>query len=72
MGDETVALAKQVQNVDADITSSTYDIVMKELSGDGKFNPKALDVLAESFVDMGVLNAKPDMSRFVTEEFLPR
>jgi NitT/TauT family transport system substrate-binding protein len=69
--DETIVLAKQIQNVDADIASSTYDIVMKELSGDGKFNPKALDVLAESFVDMGVLNAKPDMSRFITEEFLP-
>lgn len=70
--DETVAIAKQVQNVDADIAAATYDIVMKEMSDDGRFNPKALDVLAQSFVDLGLLGAKPDMKQFATGEFLPR
>ena len=33
---------------------------------------KALDVLAGSFVDMGLLTAKPDMSKLYTEQFLPK
>jgi len=37
----------------------------------GKYNPKALEVLRRSYVEMGILPAEPDMSRLVTEKFLP-
>ena len=37
----------------------------------GQFEPKALDVLAGSFVEMGLLPTKPDMSKLYTEQFLP-
>jgi hypothetical protein len=40
-------------------------------SDTGRFNPKALAVLAKSFVQMGVLDKEPDMSKLYTEKFLP-
>ena len=40
-------------------------------SDTGRFDPKALAVLARSFVQMGQLPAEPDMSKLYTEKFLP-
>ena len=41
-------------------------------SPDGRFLPGAMEVLATSFVDTGVLPEKPDMTRLYTEAFLPK
>jgi hypothetical protein len=38
----------------------------------GRFNPRALDVLSRSFVELGLLANAPDMSKLYTEAFLPR
>jgi hypothetical protein len=38
----------------------------------GRFNPKALELLADSFVDMKLLPSKPDMSQLYTEAYLPK
>ena len=69
---ETVAIAMQVIGKDKDITDKTYDEMMPEFSDDGKFNPKALDTLAKSYVELKVLPEKPDMSALLTEAFLPK
>jgi hypothetical protein len=45
---------------------------MPIFSTDGRFNPKALDVLATSFVDTKLLPSKPDMSKLLTEAYLPK
>ena len=37
----------------------------------GQFDPKALAVLARSFVEMGTLPSEPDMAALVTEKYLP-
>jgi hypothetical protein len=37
----------------------------------GKFNPEALKVLARSFVEMRQLPSEPDMSKLLTEKYLP-
>ena len=37
----------------------------------GKFDPQALDVLARSFVEIGVLSQSPDMRTLITEQYLP-
>jgi len=37
----------------------------------GNFDPKALSVLARSFVEMGTLASEPDMQSLVTEKYLP-
>jgi NitT/TauT family transport system substrate-binding protein len=68
---ETVAIAKGVMNKDTDIINRTYDELMPIFSDDGRFNPKALDTLARSYVDLKVLPTEPDMSQLYTEAFLP-
>ncbi len=45
---------------------------MPVMSVDGRFKAKALDVLATSFVDTHALPAKPDMSKLLTDAFLPK
>ena len=68
---ETVDIAKDVIGKDADITSRTYDTLMPMFSDDGRFNPKALAVLAKSYVELKVLNSEPDPKQLYTETFLP-
>lgn len=68
---ETVAIDAQVLQKDPDIISRTYDEVIPMFSDDGKFNPKGLDVLAKSFVELHTLPTEPDMSKLYTEAFLP-
>ena len=41
-------------------------------SDTGKFDPKALAVLAKSFVELKTLPTEPDMSKLYTEAFLPK
>jgi NitT/TauT family transport system substrate-binding protein len=68
----TVAIAMEVLNKDEEIIGRTYDELMPMYSDDGKFNPKALAVLATSYVDLGVLPQAPDMTKLYTEAFLPK
>jgi NitT/TauT family transport system substrate-binding protein len=69
---DAVAIAAKVQNVDPAIVAGTYDLMMPVFSTDGKFNDKALAVLARSFVELGLLDKEPDMKTLYTEAFLPK
>jgi ABC-type nitrate/sulfonate/bicarbonate transport system substrate-binding protein len=69
--DETVALAAPVMHQDKDIVAMNYDQTMNDFSTTGRFNAKALAVLARSFVEMKTLPAEPDMSKLYTEKLLP-
>jgi hypothetical protein len=53
------------------IAAEVYDELMPAFNPDGRFNPKALEVLRKSYVDMGILPSEPDMSKLVTDKFLP-
>jgi NitT/TauT family transport system substrate-binding protein len=68
---ETIAIAGEVLGKDADNMSRTYDELMPMFSDDGKFNPKALDVLAKSYVELKVLPTEPDSKMLYTEALLP-
>jgi ABC-type nitrate/sulfonate/bicarbonate transport system substrate-binding protein len=68
---ESVKIGARVGLVSEEIESKVYDDIMPTFSTDGKFNPKALDTLGESFVELGMLPSKPDMSKITTEKFLP-
>ena len=69
---ETVEIAADVIHKDRDITARTYDELMPMFSDDGKFNPKALAVLAKSYVELHVLPTEPDPTTLYTEAFLPK
>ena len=69
--DETVTIAAKAMHQDTDIVAANYDQTMNDFSTTGRFEPKALAVLAQSFVDMKTLPAVPDMSKLYTEKLLP-
>jgi NitT/TauT family transport system substrate-binding protein len=69
--DETVKIATPIIHSSPEITAKTYDYLMPMFSDTGKFEPKAVKVLARSFVDMGNLETEPDLSKYYTEKFLP-
>ena len=69
---ETIGVAVQHTGVSPAVAGAGYDDTMPILSTDGRFNPKALAVLAKSFVELNTLPAEPDMSKLYTEAFLPK
>jgi len=68
---KTMAVAKEIMATDDRTTSGIYDELMPMFHDDGHFNPKALAVLARSFVEMKTLPREPDMSKLTTEALLP-
>ena len=68
---ETVDIAKDVIQKDADNVSHTYDTLMPMFSDDGKFDPKAMAVLAKSYVELKVLPTEPDSKELIDDRFLP-
>jgi NitT/TauT family transport system substrate-binding protein len=69
---ESVTIATQVIGKDDTINGKTYDELMPMFSDDGRFDQKALDTLAKSYVELKVLPAEPDMTKLYTEAFLPK
>jgi NitT/TauT family transport system substrate-binding protein len=69
---ETIDIAVKQTGVSPGVAAASYDDTMPILSLDGHFSPKALDVLAMSFVDTQALPSKPDMSSLLTEAYLPK
>jgi len=70
--DQTIDIAMRVAEVSKSVATANYDELMPIFNRTGRFDAKALDVLARSFVEMGALTEKPDMSRLYTEAFLPK
>ena len=69
--DETVRIAQPIMRVPKHIVERSYDEMMSMFSDTGKFEPKAVDVLARSFVELGILDTKPNLSKYYTEKYLP-
>lgn len=69
--DESIKVALPIVDLPPELAARGYDEWMAAYSRDGRFDPAALKVLAQSFVDMRLLPAEPDMSMLYTEAFLP-
>lgn len=69
---QTVEIAARVAQVSQAVALRNYEELMPIFNPTGRFNPKALDVLARSFVETGAVAEKPDMSKLYTEQFLPK
>jgi len=69
---ETIAIAAKHTGVSEAVAGAGYDDTMPILNPTGHFDPKALDVLATSFVETNALPSQPDMSKLLTEAFLPK
>ncbi len=69
---ETVQIAKEPTGKDDEITSRSYDELMPMFSDTGKFDPKALETLRKSYVELKLLPTEPDMSKLINDTFLPK
>jgi aliphatic sulfonates family ABC transporter substrate-binding protein len=70
--DQSIEIASKRTGVSKGVATEGYNDTMPIFSTDGHFQPKALDVLATSFVETKLLPAKPDMSKLLTEAYLPK
>lgn len=69
---ETVAALMPVLNLKAATVEKIYDKLMMAQSTDGKFDPKAMATMRRAVVDLGILDAEPDITKLYTEAFLPK
>src|SRR5580698_3424556 len=69
---EIVSVTAKQLDISTTVANAIYDDTMPTMSPNGRFNAKALDTLAEAFVDTKLLPAKPDMSQLFTEAYLSK
>jgi NitT/TauT family transport system substrate-binding protein len=69
---ETTDVAVRVSEVSTLVAARNYEELMPIFNRNGRFNPKALDLLAQSFVELGLLPTAPDMSKLYSEAYLPK
>jgi ABC-type nitrate/sulfonate/bicarbonate transport system substrate-binding protein len=68
---ETTAIAARVVRQSPAVMARTYDNEVATFTHDGSFDPAALAVLKESFVEMGILRTKPPDDEMLTRKFVP-
>jgi NitT/TauT family transport system substrate-binding protein len=69
--EQTGAIASRVMHLDRSILDRVYDIENGAFSSDGHFEPKAVDALKQSLIDMGSLSDKPRDDQILTTQFVP-
>jgi NitT/TauT family transport system substrate-binding protein len=67
----TVEISAKVLNLDPAVIGRVYDEQIKIFTSDGRFDPKALVVIRQSLVEMGILQQVPDDRVMFTTRFLP-
>jgi NitT/TauT family transport system substrate-binding protein len=68
---ETAAFMAPLLNESEKVFNDIYDHEASILLDDGHFDPKAIAVLKDSFVDMGILDTKPADDQLFTTRFVP-
>jgi NitT/TauT family transport system substrate-binding protein len=68
---ETLKITEEQMHESPAVAEKTYDSEINSFVADGSFDPKGLAVLKQSFLDMGMLQAKPADDQMFTAQFLP-
>ena len=68
---ETDKVAEEVQHFSPAVVAKAYDDQVGGFIPDGRFNPKAVAVLKQSFVQMGLLPNEPKNAELFTTRFVP-
>jgi NitT/TauT family transport system substrate-binding protein len=68
---KSVAIASKAMHLDPSILDRVYDIEVGAFSTDGHFDPKAVALVKQSFIDMGSLKEKPRDDEILTTKFVP-
>jgi len=53
------------------VMTKTYDDEIGMMSTDGAFDPQAIEVLKDTYVEMGMLDKKPATDHLLTTQFVP-
>jgi len=69
--DKTVEITAKILNLDKAVISRVYDEQIKIFTSDGRFDDKALAVIRQSLVEMGILQQVPEDSVMFTRRFVP-
>jgi NitT/TauT family transport system substrate-binding protein len=69
--ERTVEITAKVLHLDEAVIDRVYDEQIGIFTADGRFDPKALVVLRQSLVEMGILQQVPDNSVMLTTRFVP-
>jgi ABC-type nitrate/sulfonate/bicarbonate transport system substrate-binding protein len=69
--EETSALAERVLHQSPTVVREDYDFEVGMFIDDGRFDPQAVAVLKQSFIDMATLDAKPADDALFTTQFVP-
>lgn len=69
--EKSSAIAAPVLNMDVAVVERAYDVELPYLSTDGTFDPKGVDLLRQSFVELGMLDAPARDDQILSTRFLP-
>lgn len=69
--DQAVQIAMKTEGIGEKAAAQSFDAFIQMMSTNGQFNNAALDRLAKSFVELGILDTAPDMNKLITREFVP-
>ena len=69
--ERTVEITSRVLHLDKPVIERVYDEQIGIFTADGRFDPKALVVLRQSLVEMGILQQVPEDSVMFTTRFVP-
>jgi NitT/TauT family transport system substrate-binding protein len=69
--DETIKISSDTMHMSNAVMSKTYDDEISMMSDDGAFDPQAIEVLKDTYVEMGMLPSKPATDQLLTTQFVP-
>jgi len=69
--EKSSAISARALNMDTAVVERAYDVELPYLSKDGTFDPKGIDVLRESFVQLGILDKPATDDEILTTRFVP-
>jgi ABC-type nitrate/sulfonate/bicarbonate transport system substrate-binding protein len=67
---DAIRIARTATGLSETDEAQEYDRLMRGISADGHFDPRAIRRIGQSFVELGLLDKEPDMAQLYTEEFL--
>ena len=69
--DETIKISSEAMHMSNAVMSKTYDDEIAMMSADGAFDAQAIEVLKDTYVEMGMLPEKPATDMLLTTQFTP-
>jgi ABC-type nitrate/sulfonate/bicarbonate transport system substrate-binding protein len=69
--DDTLRITREVTRLPQDEASRVYDVIAPTLADNGHFDPKAIEAVKQSMVDLGQVDKLPDNKDLYTEAYLP-